>query len=85
MRTPPVDIPVRVLSGEKGPSNEVICLLFGSTKPLSSERLAELYPSRDDYEQRYDAGVDAAIDAGFVLNEDREAIMGYAHPELVSG
>ena len=64
VRTPPVDVPVRVLSGVKGPSNEVICLLLGSTTPLPAERLAELYPSREEFEQRYDAAVDEAIDAG---------------------
>ena len=43
VRTPPVDVPVRVLSGVKGPSDSVICLLLGSTTPLPAERLAELY------------------------------------------
>jgi Alpha/beta hydrolase domain len=85
VRTPPVDVPVRVLSGVKGPSDEVICLLLGSTLPMSEERLAELYSSRDDFEQQYDAAVDEAIDAGYVLEEDREAVLDYAHPELVAG
>jgi hypothetical protein len=85
VRTPPVDVPTRVLSGEKGPSSEVICLLFGSTRPLSSTRLAELYPSRDEFQQRYDAGIDAAVAAGVVLEDDRAALEGYAHPELVAG
>ena len=69
----------------KGPSNSVICLLLGSTTPLPAERLAELYPSRAEFEQRYEAAVDEAIDAGFVLEEDREALLGFAHPELVTG
>lgn len=85
LRTPPVDVPVRVLSGEQGPNPAVICLLLGSTRPLSDERLAQLYPSREAFQQRYDAAVDAAIDAGFVLEEDRAALDGYAHPELLAG
>jgi hypothetical protein len=85
VRTPPVDVPSRVLSGLKGPSNSVICLLLGSTTPLPPERLAELYPSRAEFEQRYEAAVDEAIDAGFALEEDREALLGFAHPELVAG
>lgn len=85
LRTPPVDVPVRVLSGVQGPSTEVICLLLGSTAPLTSERLAELYPSREEFEQRYAAAVDEAIAAGYVLEEDRAALEGYAHPELVAG
>jgi len=85
VRSPPVDVPVRVLSGMKGPSNSVICLLLGSTTPLPPERLAELYPSQAEFEQRYEAAVDEAIQAGFALEEDREALLGFAHPELVSG
>ena len=52
---------------------------------MPAERLAALYPSRADFEQRYEAAADEAIDAGFVLEEDREALDGYAHPELVTG
>jgi hypothetical protein len=85
LRTPPVDVPVRVLSGEQGPNDEVICLLFGSTKPLPAERLAALYPSRADYEERYGEAVDKVIDDGYVLDEDRDALESFAHPELVSG
>jgi hypothetical protein len=85
LRTPPLDLPVRVLSGVKGPSDSVICLLLGSTTPLSAERLAELHPSRAEFEQRYDAAIDEAVDAGFVLDEDRAALRDYAHPELIAG
>jgi hypothetical protein len=83
LRTPPVDVPVRVLTGDPGRDDEPLCLLFGTTRPLPEPRLAELYAGRADYEQRYAEGVDGAIAAGFVLPEDRAALMGYAHPELV--
>ena len=53
---------------------------MGSTKPLSADRLAQLYPSREDYQQRYADAVDATICAGFVLPEDRAALIGYAEP-----
>jgi hypothetical protein len=85
VRTPPVDVPTRVLSGEKGPSDDVICLLSGSTPPMPADRLAVRYRSREDFQQQFDAAADEAIDAGFVLEEDREALGGYAHPELVDG
>jgi hypothetical protein len=84
VRTPPVDVPVRVLSGEPGPNGSIICMLFGSTKPLSTERLAELYGSRELFDERYDAAMDAAIDAGYLLEDDRAAIEAYAHPELLA-
>jgi hypothetical protein len=85
VRTPPVDVPVRVLSGVQGPTGSAICLLSGSTSPMTAERLTELYPSQEEFEQRYDEAVDEAIDAGLVLEEDREALEAYAHPELVAG
>lgn len=85
IRTPPVDAPVQVLSGEQGPKPEIICILSGSTLPMPPERIAELYRSVDDYEQQYAAAVDEAVAAGFVLEDDREAIQAYARPELVTG
>jgi hypothetical protein len=84
VRTPPVDVPVVVLSGAPGSNPSTICLLLGSTTPLPAERIAALYESRTDYEQRFETAVDEAIDAGFVLEEDREALMEYADPSVVS-
>lgn len=83
LRTPPVDAPTRVLSGDPGRTDDVVCLLFGSTRQLPERRLAELYADRADFEQRYRSGLDDAVDAGYVLEEDRAALMDYAHPELV--
>jgi hypothetical protein len=85
VRTPPVDVPTRVLSGQPGPAASVICILLGSTKPMSQQRLAELYPSRQEFQRKYDAAVDDAIAAGTVLREDRAALEDYAHAELVNG
>ncbi len=53
VRTPPVDVPVAALSGERGPNPSTICLLLGSAAPLSAERLAERYRSKADYLRRY--------------------------------
>lgn len=83
IRTPPVDVPVDVLSGVAGPSTELMCILLGSTTPLAETRLAELYPSRDAYEQQYAAAADLAIQAGFVLDADRDALMAYAQPSRI--
>ena len=85
VRTPLVDVPVAALSGEPGPQGGVICLLLGSTKPLPPERLAALYPSRDDYLEAYEDATDDAIGAGFLLEEDREAVLDAAEPERLSG
>jgi hypothetical protein len=52
---------------------------------MAQQRLAELYPTRKEFQQKYDAAIDDAIAAGTVLREDRAALEGYAHPELVDG
>ncbi len=85
IRTPPVDVPVAVLSGAAGPDPSTICLLLGSTKPLPAARLAELYPSRAAYLRRYRARTDATIKAGFALPDDRAALLGFAEPSRVAG
>jgi Alpha/beta hydrolase domain len=85
IRTPPVDVPVDILSSVPGPNPSVLCLLLGSTKPLPTVRLAELYPSRAAYRQRYDADTENAIKAGFVLEPDRDALLAFAAPSRPKG
>lgn len=85
IRTPPVDVPVDVLSGEPGPSPDLLCLLLGSTKPLSASRLAQLYPSRAEYRRRYETAADRVIEAGFVLDADRAALLAFAEPSRIPG
>jgi hypothetical protein len=85
IRTPQVDVPVATLSGEAGPGASVICLLSGSTVPLTPERLAELYPSADAYTEAYTEAADAAIDAGFVLADDRDTLLDDANPDAITG
>jgi hypothetical protein len=79
-----VDVPVDVLSGVAGPNPDLICILLGSTTPLSDARLAELYASRADYEQRYAAATDAVIAAGFVLEEERAALLAESDSSRIS-
>jgi hypothetical protein len=84
IRTPPVDVPVDVLSAVPGSNPSALCLLLGSTKPLTPDRIAALYPSRDAYQRQYDAAVDATIKAGFALEDDRAALEAFAQPDRVS-
>jgi hypothetical protein len=83
IRTPPVDVPVDVLSGAAGPNPDLLCILLGSTTALSEERLAERYRDRADYESQYEDATDQAIAAGFVLEEDRDALLTFARPERI--
>jgi hypothetical protein len=84
IRTPPVDVPVTALSGAPGPNPSTICLLLGSSKPLSAARLAQLYPSRAAYLERYKADTDATIKVGFALPEDRAALLAFAEPARIA-
>jgi hypothetical protein len=59
--------------------------LLGSTKPLPAARIAELYPSRAVYQQRYDADADKVITAGFVLAADRDALIAFSQPSRITG
>ena len=83
VRTPAVDAPVAVLRGDTDPDASVICQLFGSTVPLEPARLQALYADREAYLAAYTRATDAAIEAGFVLPEDREAVLAEASPEVV--
>ncbi len=84
IRTPPVDVPVATLSGVPGPNPSTICLLLGSTIPFTAARIAQLYPSRAVYLQRYDADVATTIRNGFALPADRAALLAFADPSAVS-
>jgi hypothetical protein len=85
VRTPPVDVPVAVLSGAPGPNPSLLCLLLGSTSPLPLDRLAARYPTRADYVRLYRSDAAATIRAGFVLPADRSALLGFSVPSRVSG
>jgi hypothetical protein len=77
IRTPLVDVPLDTLSGAPQQS-AIACTLFGSTTPLSADRVAELYASPEAYLDAYAASADATVEAGFVLDDDRDALMGRA-------
>lgn len=84
IRTPLVDVPVDVLSGDPSPTaTAVVCILSGSTTPLPPEYLLTRYASTDDYAAQFEASADEAIAAGFVLEADREALLAYADPSRV--
>ena len=83
IRTPLVDAPVEVLSGEPHPSSGLIGMLFGATHAMPPERIAELYKSREAYLDAYTRAADEVIAAGFVLPEDRDALLAAAKPDRV--
>ncbi len=83
VRTPVVDAPVEVLRGDTDPDASYLCQLFGSTLPMEPDLIRERYADRAAYLSAYAAATDAAIASGFVLAEDREAVLAEARPDLV--
>ena len=74
VRTPPVDVPLRVLSGDPG-SEGGACFLFGETRVLDEGELAALYPSLDAYVEALRASAEAAVDAGWLLPVDAQVMV----------
>ena len=83
VRTPCVEAPAQVVTGVASPGVSVVCSLFGVTRDLAPEVLKARYESVERYLAEYAASTDAAIAAGFVLAEDRPALLAEARPDLV--
>ena len=78
IRTPWADVPNAVMGG-LGQTGETFAMLFGRTEPFDDATLATLYPrGEDEYLERFAASLDAAIAAGFLLEEDRIEILAVA-------
>jgi len=77
LRTPLVDVPVAALSGE-GPPGKLLGWLVGQTVPLPVDELVRRYRDQSGYLAAFTESLDSAIAAGFVLPEDRDALLGQA-------
>ena len=76
VRSPSVDVPLvdYDVHGEGG----LFCPLVGKETPLPPEVLAALYPSVDAYLEKFTRGLDATIQAGFLREEERTALLAGA-------
>jgi hypothetical protein len=74
VRTPPIEVPVAVQSGEAAPGSKALCALFGSSRAFSPARLKALYGLKAQYLQRFDAATQQAVKEGYVLEADRSAL-----------
>ncbi|MCO8127605.1 alpha/beta hydrolase domain-containing protein [Acidimicrobiia bacterium EGI L10123] len=77
IRLPAVEVPAATLSGDTA-GGSVLCQLFGFTDPFPIEVLVERYGGRAGYLEQYEAALDRAIDAGFVLEADRATALAEA-------
>jgi hypothetical protein len=78
IRTPLVDAPTSVLSGEAPAGLSVLCSLFGHTEPFDAATLADLYPTHDDYVDAVTSSAESAVDEGFLLDDDADALIAAA-------
>jgi hypothetical protein len=78
VRLPDIDVPIATYtrSNSAKTATDLIssfaCALSGSVVPFTSDRLSQLYPTHDDYVQKYTQAADKAVAAGFMLQSDRD-------------
>lgn len=68
VRSPHVEVPIATVDGLN--SGTGFCGLFGSTTPFTPERLAELYPTNQDFVDAWGAAIVALVGDGFLLPAD---------------
>jgi hypothetical protein len=85
IRTPSVDAPVEILSGESQVQTAPLCAIFGSTTPFDPATLSSLYPTREAYLRAFDKALDRAIEKGFVRRADRAEYAAEARTVSLSG
>jgi hypothetical protein len=73
IRGPAVDAPVARLSGLPQ-AGAGFCSLFGSTQPLSTEQLKNLYRNHGGFVSAWNKATQDAVQAGFLLEDDAKHI-----------
>ncbi len=84
VRTPQVQAPVAVVSGLGGTGGG-FCTIFGTTKPFSSAKIAELYPTHAAFVRKWDRAVASDVSAGYLLPADAAILDRVAERSSVGG
>ncbi|HKK22524.1 MAG TPA: alpha/beta hydrolase domain-containing protein [Pseudohaliea sp.] len=77
IRSPYVDAPAATLTGENN-GGAALCFLFGTTELFDAATMASLYVDREGYRGAVNDAAEAAVEAGFLLQEDANRIIGAA-------
>ena len=85
IRTPPVDAPTLVLSGDAVPGTTVICSLFGNMEDLTQAQMSELYPTHNDYLAAVTESAEAAVADGHLRQAEADAYIAEAEGAAVPG
>lgn len=87
VRNPLVDVPVAVPSGDPPGDASIedlasgeadLCILFGSTRSLDQNTLADLYGTADNYLAAFRTSAEEAVTAGFLLSGDADQLIAEA-------
>jgi hypothetical protein len=84
MRLPDIDVPIATYtkSNTAKTASDILssfaCGLSGSVVQFTPDRLLQLYPTHDDYVQKYTQAADKAVAAGFMLPSDRDVAVDQA-------
>jgi len=78
LRLPFIDVPVAAYYGEA-------CIMAGTTIALPPVRLADLYPTHQDYVEQVQVATDEAVEAGYLRCPDAEMIMRVASDSTIGG
>jgi hypothetical protein len=73
VRSPFVDVPLSHYEVHSGPGG--LCKLRGNETPLAADVMTERYGDAAQYMKDFTKSLDRTIDAGFLLELDREAIL----------
>jgi hypothetical protein len=77
IRTPYVDAPSALLRGDANLGNS-FCFLFGTTSLFSAVQMANLYGDEAGFVTAVTEAANSAVAAGFLLQEDADAIITWA-------
>ena len=76
IRTPHLDAPTALLSGEGNSGG--LCILFGLTTLFPADQLVSLYGDEASYVAAVTEATNAAVAAGFILEDDADDIIAWA-------
>jgi hypothetical protein len=77
-RLPDIDVPIATYtkSNSAKSATDILssfaCGLSGTVVPFTPDRLLQLYPTHDDYVQKYTQAADKAVAAGYMVQSDRD-------------
>jgi len=84
VRTPHIDVPIATYGFDNAPANSLdfvallACGLGGTTIPFSESKLLELYPTHEDYVEKYTTAADEALAEGYLLQADYDEVVEQA-------